>query len=237
MKNAMRNAMTLILISLVACFMLIACDNTMTAEEDVIGNGGGLITVTIGGGTARKTVSWAETLDSSKLTHTIKISGGRGGSHTGTIPVSGGTVQFSVTPGQWTISVEARYSGDVIAVGSETVQIKKGDNGTIVIKMKMPSNYPSYTVTFNSNGGSSVDNQTVKKYSRARSVTPTRNDFVFSGWYSDSGLTRSYNFGTAVTGDITLYAKWSEASQQPPPGQGQDQGQDQDQGQGQGQKP
>jgi len=212
MKNAMRNAITLILVSLVASLMVIACANPMSAEEEVIGNGGGLFTVTIGGGTARTIVTWANTLDSSRLTHTITVSGGTGGPFTGTIPTGGGTVPFSVTPGQWTISVEARYSGEVIAVGSKTVQIKNGDNGTILIKMNEPPNYPSYTVSFNSNGGSRVDNQTVKKYSRARSETPTRNDNVFGGWYSDSGLTRSYDFGTAVTGDITLYAKWGQTA-------------------------
>jgi len=220
MKNFIRSAMkivtTLILIFLAVCSMLIACADPMSAEDEVIGNGGGLITVTIGGGNARKAVSWANTLDSSQLAHKITVSGGRRGPYTQDIQGSGGTVQFSVTPGQWTISVEARYYGDVVAVGSETKQINKGDNGNILIQMKEPSNYPSYTVTFNSNGGSRVYNQTVKKYSRAQSVTPTRNGFTFDGWYTDSGLTRQYYFDAAVTGDITLYAKWwDEQPQQP----------------------
>jgi hypothetical protein len=209
MKNAMRNAMMLILISLVACFMVIACANPMSAEEDVVGNGGGLITVTIGGGTARKTLSWANTLDSSQLSHTITVSGDRGGPHIGTIPASGGTVQFSVTPGQWTISAEARYFGDQVAVGSEIRKIKKGNNGVIVIKMKMPPNYPRYTVTF-SFGDSETPPQTQPVYKYSKATDPNYSRII---WYKEPACINEYDFNTAVTGDITLYAKLSEGPQ------------------------
>ncbi len=70
----------------------------------------------------------------------------------------------------------------------------------------------SYTVTFESNGGSSVDAQTVEYSSTATSITPTKTDYTFDGWYSDSGLTTAYDFSTEVTADITLYAKWTATS-------------------------
>ena len=39
---------------------------------------------------------------------------------------------------------------------------------------------------------------------------PTKEGYVFSGWYSDSELMNAYNFTTMmVTGDLTLYAKWT----------------------------
>jgi hypothetical protein len=182
----------------------------MSTEEEVIGNGGGLFTVTIGEGTARKIVSWADTLDSSQLTHTITVSGGPGTAPPPqTLPASGGTVQFSVAPGQWTISVEARYSGDQVAVGSDTVQIKKGDNGTKNIKMKIPPNYPSYTVTFDTRflEETRVPSISVTKYSRA-----TRPSLSSSNvrWYTDSAGANEYNFNTAVTADITLYGMWRQ---------------------------
>lgn len=37
---------------------------------------------------------------------------------------------------------------------------------------------------------------------------PTRAGYTFGGWYSDSNLTSYYGFTAAVTGNITLYAKW-----------------------------
>ncbi|MCL2269974.1 MAG: InlB B-repeat-containing protein, partial [Treponema sp.] len=66
-----------------------------------------------------------------------------------------------------------------------------------------------YTVTFNSNGGSSVSNQTVNEgVAASRPANPTRAGYTFNDWYSDSGLTIVYNFSTSVTSNITLYAKW-----------------------------
>ncbi|MCL2443982.1 MAG: InlB B-repeat-containing protein, partial [Treponema sp.] len=66
------------------------------------------------------------------------------------------------------------------------------------------------TVTFNSNGGSSVESQTVNSGSIAtRPADPTRTGFTFDNWYSNSGLTDVYNFSTPVTSNITLYAKWN----------------------------
>ncbi|MGO4373104.1 InlB B-repeat-containing protein, partial [Paenibacillus sp. MCAF20] len=68
----------------------------------------------------------------------------------------------------------------------------------------------SYTVSFNSNGGSAVANQTVVYDGNATSPTaPTRNGYTFGGWYSDASLTAAYNFSTQVRSNFTLYAKWT----------------------------
>ena len=32
---------------------------------------------------------------------------------------------------------------------------------------------------------------------------------MFNGWYSDAGLNEAYSFTTSVTGNLTLYAKWT----------------------------
>ncbi len=39
-------------------------------------------------------------------------------------------------------------------------------------------------------------------------ASPTRTNYTFVGWYLDSALTSSYNLASAVTSDLTLYAKW-----------------------------
>ena len=70
----------------------------------------------------------------------------------------------------------------------------------------------TYTVTFNSNGGSSISTQTVNAGSTvARPANPSRSGYTFVDWYSDSGLTAMYIFGTPVNSNITLYAKWIPA--------------------------
>jgi len=68
----------------------------------------------------------------------------------------------------------------------------------------------TYSVSFNSNGGSAVAGQTIAYYSFATlpSAAPTKTGYGFSGWYSDSTLATAFSFSTAITANITLYAKW-----------------------------
>jgi uncharacterized repeat protein (TIGR02543 family) len=68
---------------------------------------------------------------------------------------------------------------------------------------------PVYTVSFNSNDGSPVNNQPVVEGSKAsRPSNPTRIGYTFDNWYSNPELSTLYNFDDPVTGNITLYAKW-----------------------------
>ena len=71
-----------------------------------------------------------------------------------------------------------------------------------------------YTVTFNSNGGSEVKAQEVENGKTVTKPTdPTRDGYTFGGWYTDSALTKEYDFKTVVTGNLTLYAKWNKAAE------------------------
>ena len=66
----------------------------------------------------------------------------------------------------------------------------------------------NYTVNFNSNGGSSVQSQTVTEGNRAtRPGNPTRTGYNFAGWTLNGS---NYNFDTPVNGNITLVAKWTQ---------------------------
>jgi uncharacterized repeat protein (TIGR02543 family) len=69
---------------------------------------------------------------------------------------------------------------------------------------------PTYTVSFEANGGSSVEAQTVGEGGTVTAPTAmTKADYAFGGWYKESGLTNQWNFATdTVTADITLYAYW-----------------------------
>ena len=67
-----------------------------------------------------------------------------------------------------------------------------------------------YTVTYESNGGSTVPSQTVKYNETAnKPANPTKSGYTFAGWYTEEKLTNKYDFATPVTGNITLYAKWT----------------------------
>ncbi len=70
-----------------------------------------------------------------------------------------------------------------------------------------------YTVTFNSNGGSNVAAATVREGSNVKVPTaPTKAGRVFNGWFSDADCTKEFNFGSVITKNTTLYAKWELAS-------------------------
>ncbi len=69
----------------------------------------------------------------------------------------------------------------------------------------------SYTITFNSNGGSSVQGVTVDYGSKIPHPTsPTKEGYTFGGWYKDAALTNSWDFTTDTMplNGTTLYAKW-----------------------------
>lgn len=72
----------------------------------------------------------------------------------------------------------------------------------------------TYTVTFDSNGGSAVTAQAVENGTTViPPANPTKEGYVFVGWYSDNTLENVYDFSTAVTANITLYAKWNLISE------------------------
>ena len=68
----------------------------------------------------------------------------------------------------------------------------------------------SYSVTFDSNDGSSISSQTVLEDGYASEpVAPTRDGYDFLGWYTDETWSTQWNFETmAITKDTTIYARW-----------------------------
>lgn len=69
----------------------------------------------------------------------------------------------------------------------------------------------TWTVTFNSNGGTLVDDQFVDFGDQViKPSNPTREGFGFVGWYADEELTDEWQFNVDTMPDesITLYAKW-----------------------------
>ena len=69
-----------------------------------------------------------------------------------------------------------------------------------------------YTVTYNVNGGSSIDAQIVSDGEKATrpATDPTKNGYTFVDWYKNSELTIVFNFNTPITEDTTIYAKWKK---------------------------
>jgi len=66
-----------------------------------------------------------------------------------------------------------------------------------------------YTITFNTNGGSTVPPVTQKYGTKVtQPADPTRTGYDFGGWHADAACTHVYAFTTMPAGGATVYAKW-----------------------------
>jgi uncharacterized repeat protein (TIGR02543 family) len=105
---------------------------------------------------------------------------------------AGGAIYDFSTPVTESITLKARWIANSGSTG--------GGGGTT-----------SYTVTFDSNGGSAVASSTVAANTKvAKPADPTKEGYIFDGWFAASDLNAEYNFDTPVTKSFTLYAKWEK---------------------------
>jgi uncharacterized repeat protein (TIGR02543 family) len=67
-----------------------------------------------------------------------------------------------------------------------------------------------FTVTFDSQGGNYIAPIANIPYgtSIASPSDPARSGYTFDDWYSDADYQQPWDFSTAVTDNVTLYAKW-----------------------------
>ena len=87
-------------------------------------------------------------------------------------------------------------------------------NLTVYACWKVTNPDTKYTVTFETNGGSTVDSQTVIAGTAIDApAQPTKTDYTFGGWYSNAlcsdGALVSFPYN--VTADVTFYAKWESS--------------------------
>lgn len=86
------------------------------------------------------------------------------------------------------------------------------DTDTVTRAMTLTAKWVrTYTVTFETSGGSAVDPVTVDTGSTVtKPADPTKSGYTFGGWYKDSTLQTPWDFANGtVTADTTLYAKWT----------------------------
>ena len=71
------------------------------------------------------------------------------------------------------------------------------------------------TVSFDlcGHGGANISSQTFVGGNKASELTAPKEDgWVFGGWYTEKGCKYRFSFDSAVTSDITLYAKWDRVT-------------------------
>jgi uncharacterized repeat protein (TIGR02543 family) len=71
-----------------------------------------------------------------------------------------------------------------------------------------------YTITFNSGGGSNVDEVTDEAgTSVQKPQDPVRPGYIFQGWYSAASGGTKYEWPHTLTGSLTMYAHWQESGE------------------------
>ena len=123
------------------------------------------------------------------------------------VVVSNGQIRNTATDGGCT-----RFYGEVLnsrtTSGSGTISGGVYYGGIRADGGKVEDTY--HTVSFQLNGGSgSAPTQWFVNIDTApalRPADPTKGDLTFTGWYTDAALTKLYNFDSAVTENLILYA-------------------------------
>ena len=72
-------------------------------------------------------------------------------------------------------------------------------------------NRRSYTISFNTNGGSTLPNINVEEGNKlSLPSNPTKNYFVFQGWFNDPNFQNRFDPNEYIVGGKTLYALWGQ---------------------------
>ena len=80
---------------------------------------------------------------------------------------------------------------------------------TVLVSGMEKEETQTYTVTYESNGGSEVVGATYPYDTKVeKPENPVRVNYIFEGWYTDKELLNEYDFDSKPNTDITLYAAW-----------------------------
>lgn len=136
---------------------------------------------------------------------------------------------------EWTSSnpavAEVTLDGQIVpvSVGQSVItatSVQGGKAATCVVTVDAKQ----FIVTFEPNGGTPVEAQSVVAGEKATAPEttkeaegglsaglyagiqdPDRASYLFAGWYTDAACTEPYDFATPVNQNLTLYAKWDSA--------------------------
>ena len=121
----------------------------------------------------------------------------------------------------WALSTDI-YGNQTIA--SKTATLNLGDNiYYIVVTAKSGATQlytlrirrrPTFTISFDTVGGTSVDDQIVEEDSLVQAPVTTKEGYRFDGWYYDENYSIAYKVSDTFTSNTTLYAKWNENKKQ-----------------------
>ena len=182
-----------------------------TVESNVTNSGtinadGGTVT---GGVTNGGTISGsANVVTSSPTTFSGSVTNNAGGT------IQMGTFTGSVINNGGKITGFCEFSGTVF--NSESGTIAGGQfNGTVfnsggtISSGISASLVNAYKIEFVSDGSAGAIQYVFPGGTVSKPADPARSGYAFDGWYTENTYENPYDFHAAVTGSLTLYAKWN----------------------------
>lgn len=103
-----------------------------------------------------------------------------------------------------------KFDGWSASIGGEKASLSNVTEDKVFYAHFLEGTY--YNITFNAkeHGTAPAGYEVFGGSKLSAPETPTETGYTFGGWYKESACTNTWNFATeTVTGDVTLYAKWT----------------------------
>lgn len=118
-----------------------------------------------------------------------------------------------------TLSSTANAEGEKIEISKDKTSLtvySKNFSTYAIAGNSNSAGSSAYTLSFETNGGSKISNVSLSSETCVdlRSYKPTREGYLFTGWYSDKELSKAI-YSIKLTADSTVYAKWRDRSSNP----------------------
>jgi len=157
-------------------------------------------------GSVSVTATWKDPTPPNSDPHEVIVGGKSVGSYKAgeNVPIDAGAAPKGKVFAGWTSNPIVNFAD---ATSPVTTFVMPDGPVTITATWKDAT----YTVSFDSKGGSAVSSQVVVAGNKiTKPVAPTRAGYTFAGWYAE-GASKPWDFDTPVTADMTLTAHWSSA--------------------------
>ena len=172
--------------------------------------------ITISGGTVKATSSAGANAGIEALNGKVEIKNGINNVTADGAGTAIGAGNIAIGDGLMIKEPEGGTVGDI--PGAYVIKNPDDSIATHALIVPKEASVPSWTVTFDANGhGTAPAAQTVTDGGTAvKPADPTETGWTFGGWYTDAACTAAFDFSTPVTGNLKLFAKWTEGSVTPP---------------------
>lgn len=133
------------------------------------------------------------------------------GTPTGILPRTHSAYNVTFTLGLYGVTIQSYASSNMNASTLQAIYTCKDSKASVTITIPAK---PSYSISYNANGGSGAPAAQTKWYGEAltlSSTKPTRSGYIFRGWSTNSSTaTPTYSAGGSFTtnANTTLYAVW-----------------------------